>query len=220
MRNLPAALLALLLPAAWAAPQDGLHRPDPPPAMGLDPGEDPLSPEGPALRLLWSAAERLRPPEPAAADLTREQALLYLLALHDHDRSRRLDGLELLQLLSQEAPAAAAQRPGPEAVALLVDRLLEAQDLDGDGLLDPSELLRAPGEGRGLVRWPEPPAAAGAAAGPPGPEPAAALSPLGLGPAEGQGLPGGAAPPEAEAAAGHEAVEAEAAPAPGEAGEI
>ncbi|XP_064364222.1 cell growth regulator with EF hand domain protein 1 [Dromaius novaehollandiae] len=196
MRTLRVALLALLLlPAAGAAPRDGLHRPEPPPAVGLEPGEDPLSPEVPVLGLLRSAAERLGPPEPG---LTPEQALLYLLALHDHDGSGRLDGLELLRLLSEALARGDAGRPAPDAVALLVDRVLETQDLDGDGLLDPSELLLAPGgdrgapaAGTGLVRWPEPE---------PEPEPGAELSAVGQGPAVGQELPGSAAPSEAEVA--------------------
>ncbi|XP_067151000.1 cell growth regulator with EF hand domain protein 1 [Apteryx mantelli] len=200
MRNLPVALLALLLPAAWAAPKDGLHRLEPPLAVGLDPSENPLSPEAPALGLLRSAVERLGPPEPGAADLTREQALLYLFALHDHDGSRRLDGLELLQLLSEALAQRDAGRPAPDAVAVLVDRVLETQDLDGDGLLDPSELLLLPGGdrgapavGQGVARWPEPGME---------PETGTELSDPGQGPAEGQEAPGGAAPPEPEAAPG------------------
>lgn len=94
-------------------------------------------------------------------------ALLYLFALHDHDRSGRLDGLELLQLLGAVLAQGGTGQPSPEAVgpggpctpwgaggvgqaltlspspqvAVLVDRALERQDRSGDGLLDPPELL-------------------------------------------------------------------------------
>ncbi|KAI6059765.1 Cell growth regulator with EF hand domain protein 1 [Aix galericulata] len=73
--------------------------------------------------------------------MTREQALLYLFALYDHDRSGRLDGLELLQLLGAVLAQGGTGQPSPEAVAVLVDRALERQDRSGDGLLDPPELL-------------------------------------------------------------------------------
>ncbi|XP_054149423.1 cell growth regulator with EF hand domain protein 1 [Melozone crissalis] len=75
--------------------------------------------------------------------MTREQALLYLFVLHDHDRSGRLDGLELLQLLGTVLARAGGQ-PDPDTVAALVDTALARQDLNGDGLLDPSELLEPP----------------------------------------------------------------------------
>lgn len=99
--------------------------------------------------------------------------------LHDHDHSRRLDGLELLQLLGTVL-AQAGGRPDPDMVgptemaphtplspwagsspcspspqvAALVDQALARQDLNGDGLLDPSELLDPPevllpGQGEG-----------------------------------------------------------------------
>ncbi|XP_062429122.1 cell growth regulator with EF hand domain protein 1 [Rhea pennata] len=188
MRNLPVALLALLLPADSGVLI--LARLDPAPATGLDPGEDPLSPEGPVLWLLRSAAERVGPPEPGAAELTREQALLYFFALHDHDGSRRLDGLELLQALSEAPARRDPAHPAPDTAAALVDRILETRDLDGDGLLDPAELLLPPPGG--ALGAPEVPAGAGAAAGAVGPEPGAELSELGQGPE----LPAGAAAPE------------------------
>ncbi|XP_035177403.1 cell growth regulator with EF hand domain protein 1 [Oxyura jamaicensis] len=141
-------LLLLLLPAAWAAPRDGGHRSEVPPATRPDPGPDPLSPEPPALQLLRSAVRSLGQPEQDAEDMTREQALLYLFALHDHDRSGLLDGLELLQLLGAVLAQGGRGQPSPEAVAVLVDRALERQDRSGDGLLDPPELL-LPGWERG-----------------------------------------------------------------------
>ncbi|XP_039947394.1 cell growth regulator with EF hand domain protein 1 [Hirundo rustica] len=92
--------------------------------------------------------------------MTREQALLYLFVLHDHDQSRHLDGLELLQLLGTVL-AQAGEQPEPDMVAALVDQALARQDLNGDGLLDPSELLEPPemllpGQDRGPQGQPPP----------------------------------------------------------------
>ncbi|XP_031959755.1 cell growth regulator with EF hand domain protein 1 [Corvus moneduloides] len=154
MRNPPAMLILLLLgPAAWAAPRAGRSRPESPVATIVDLHPDPLSPESPVLLLLWSAVRSLRPPEQDVEAMTREQALLYLFVLHDHDQSRRLDGLELLQLLGTVLAQAGGQ-PDPDMVAALVDQALARQDLNGDGLLDPSELLDPPevllpGQGKG-----------------------------------------------------------------------
>uniref|UniRef100_A0A8C3BQS7 Cyclic nucleotide-binding domain-containing protein n=1 Tax=Cairina moschata TaxID=8855 RepID=A0A8C3BQS7_CAIMO len=145
-RAAPLLPLLLLLPAACAAPRDGGHRSEAPPATRPDPGPDPLSPEPPALQLLRSAVRSLGQPEQDAEDMTREQALLYLFALYDHDRSGRLDGLELLQLLGAVLAQGGMGQPSPEAVAVLVDRALERQDRSGDGLLDPPELLLPGGE--------------------------------------------------------------------------
>ncbi|XP_071273251.1 cell growth regulator with EF hand domain protein 1 [Agelaius tricolor] len=147
MRNAPVMLLLLLLvllgPAAWAAPRAGTNRPELPVATVVDPHPNPLSPEPPALLLLRSAVQSLGPPEQDVQAMTREQALLYLFVLHDHDQSRRLDGLELLQLLGTVLAQAGGQ-PEPDMVAALVDQALARQDLNGDGLLDPSELLDPP----------------------------------------------------------------------------
>ncbi|XP_021400824.2 cell growth regulator with EF hand domain protein 1 [Lonchura striata] len=145
MGNAAAMLLLLLLlgPAAWAAPRAGTNRPEPPVATAVDPYPDPLSPESPALLLLWSAVRSLGPLEQDVEAMTREQALLYLFVLHDHDQSRRLDGLELLQLLGTVLAQAGGQ-PDPDMVAALVDQALARQDLNGDGLLAPSELLDPP----------------------------------------------------------------------------
>ncbi|XP_064563284.1 cell growth regulator with EF hand domain protein 1 [Zonotrichia leucophrys gambelii] len=125
------------------APLDLQEPPEPPVATAVDPHPDPLSPEPPALLLLWSAVQSLGPPEQDVQAMTREQALLYLFVLHDHDQSRRLDGLELLQLLGTVLAQAGGQ-PDPDTVAALVDKALARQDLNGDGLLDPSELLDPP----------------------------------------------------------------------------
>ncbi|XP_042750640.1 cell growth regulator with EF hand domain protein 1 [Lagopus leucura] len=144
----PLLLLLLLGPAARAAPRDGVLRPEPLAAVGTDPGPDPLSPDLPALQLLRSAVRSLGPPQRDADEMTREQALLFLFAMHDHDRSGQLDGLELLQLLGAVLTQGGAGRPSSEAVAALVDRALEQRDRSGDGLLDlPELLLPAPARG-------------------------------------------------------------------------
>uniref|UniRef100_A0A8C5J0K2 Cell growth regulator with EF hand domain protein 1 n=1 Tax=Junco hyemalis TaxID=40217 RepID=A0A8C5J0K2_JUNHY len=139
MRNEPVMLLLLLVlgPAARAAPRAGTYRDSAQPALPCSPAQ-PCSP-----RLLWSAVQSLGPPEQDVQAMTREQALLYLFVLHDHDQSRRLDGLELLQLLGTVLAQAGVQ-PDPDTVAALVDKALARQDLNGDGLLDPSELLDPP----------------------------------------------------------------------------
>ncbi|XP_059325067.1 cell growth regulator with EF hand domain protein 1 [Ammospiza nelsoni] len=179
MRNPPVMLLLLLVlgPAAWAAPRAGTNRPEPPVVTTVDPHPDPLSPEPPALLLLWSAVQSLGPPEQDVQAMTRQQALLYLFVLHDHDQSRRLDGLELLQLLGTVLAQAGGQ-PDPDTVAALVDKALARQDLNGDGLLDPSELL-------------DPPEAplSGQDRGPPGEPPLEQQAGLGAVPGEGTEVP-------------------------------
>ncbi|XP_009467082.1 PREDICTED: cell growth regulator with EF hand domain protein 1 [Nipponia nippon] len=159
-------------------------------------------------------------------------ALLYLFVLHDHDRSGRLDGLELLQLLGTVLAQRDGGRPDPDVVgptgtalaphgapgpgphpvptlspqvAALVDRALEQQDLSGDGLLDPPELLLSPGRGQGppgqpLLQPPgEPLAGAGAVPG----GHAEVSGPV-------QGLAEGQAAPQAGAIEAEEAPEGEA----------
>ncbi|XP_053106962.1 cell growth regulator with EF hand domain protein 1 [Hemicordylus capensis] len=144
---LPATLLLLLLvPASWAAPpQDG-------PKRAL---QDYLKNVGQLGR--------------DAGAMAREPGLF---ALHDEDRSGRLDGLELLQLLSEAlSQQAGGPPPGPDWVVLMVDHLLETQDWNRDGLLEPLELFLAPA----LGQLPGPPAAApgGGEEDGPSPEPEA-----------------------------------------------
>uniref|UniRef100_A0A8B9CMX6 EF-hand domain-containing protein n=1 Tax=Anser brachyrhynchus TaxID=132585 RepID=A0A8B9CMX6_9AVES len=170
-------------------------------------------PYPPRETLLQRAVRSLGQPEQNAEDMTREQALLYLFALHDHDRSGRLDGLELLQLLGAVLAQGGTGQPSPE-VAVLVDRALERQDRSGDGLLDPPELLLPGWERRpagelpvgaevgqegmmgghmegpgGRVETPTVDEMPGVGVGASSPEP---------GPAEGQGLPDNAAHPEGQ----------------------
>uniref|UniRef100_A0A8C2TIC2 Cell growth regulator with EF-hand domain 1 n=1 Tax=Coturnix japonica TaxID=93934 RepID=A0A8C2TIC2_COTJA len=100
----PTLLLLLLLgPAVRAAPRDG--------ALGACPLPCPAVP-----RLLRSAVRSLGPAQRDADEMSRDQALLFLFAMHDHDRSGQLDGLELLQLLGAVLTQGGEGRPSPEAV--------------------------------------------------------------------------------------------------------
>ncbi|XP_061317242.1 cell growth regulator with EF hand domain protein 1 isoform X2 [Pezoporus flaviventris] len=162
MRNALALLLLLLLvPGARAAPQGGGHRPEDPAAMRLDPDFDLFSLELPTLLLLQSTVQSLAMLEQDVEALTREQVLLYLFVLHDHDRNGHLDGLELLQLLGTVLAQRNGRQPHLDMVAVLVDQALERQDMSKDGLLNPRELLLdppkrllSPGQEQGA---PEPP---------------------------------------------------------------
>ncbi|XP_074847663.1 cell growth regulator with EF hand domain protein 1 [Carettochelys insculpta] len=136
-------LLALLLAAgpSWAAPKDGISRPEGPALGQVEPVPNLLHPKPEQLRLLQSYLRRVGHVAQDPARMTWEQVLLYLCALHDHDRSGQLDGLEFMQLLMELGSQQAQGRPSPEAVIVAVDGILEAQDLDKDGLLKPAELL-------------------------------------------------------------------------------
>ncbi|KAM9563181.1 cell growth regulator with EF hand domain protein 1 [Guaruba guarouba] len=183
------ALLLLLVSGVPAAPQGGGYRPEDPAAMRLDPDFDLLSPELPTLLLLQRTVQSLAMPEQDVEALTREQVLLYLFVLHDHDRNGHLDGLELLQLLSTVLAQRNGGQPHLDMVAVLVDQALERQDVSRDGLLNPPELLLDPpkqllslGQGQGapgppLLPHPREPEVLGGNMGVNGP---------GLGPAEKQ----------------------------------
>ncbi|XP_065538131.1 cell growth regulator with EF hand domain protein 1 [Lathamus discolor] len=156
MRNVLALLLLLLLPGSRGAPQGGGHRPEDPAAMRLDPDFDPFSLELPTLLLLQSTVQSLAMLEQDVEALTREQVLLYLFVLHDHDRNGHLDGLELLQLLGTVLAQRNGGQPHLDTVAVLVDQALEKHDMSRDGLLNPPELLLdapkqllSPGQGQG-----------------------------------------------------------------------
>nr|XP_020663968.1 cell growth regulator with EF hand domain protein 1 [Pogona vitticeps] len=82
--------------------------------------------------------------EEASAALTRDQALLFLFALHDDDQSGRLDGLELMQLLGGLGSWQAEGKPSPDSVVQMVDSILATQDINGDGVLELSEMLLGP----------------------------------------------------------------------------
>ncbi|XP_029354574.1 cell growth regulator with EF hand domain protein 1 isoform X2 [Echeneis naucrates] len=70
-----------------------------------------------------------------------EQEVFFLFGVYDYDRSGLLDGLEMMKLLSDYGSHHAPGAQANELVVLLVDSLLQAHDLNQDGLLAPSELL-------------------------------------------------------------------------------
>uniref|UniRef100_A0A8C3RHH7 Cell growth regulator with EF hand domain protein 1 n=1 Tax=Cyanoderma ruficeps TaxID=181631 RepID=A0A8C3RHH7_9PASS len=127
MRNPPVMLILLLLlgPAAWAAPRAGTNRY----GGGHSSGGTGMGGTQGKGKMWCFHGDR-------GTGAVRDGhgrvavALLYLFVLHDHDQSRRLDGLELLQLLATVLAQAGDHWAG--------------QDLNGDGLLDPSELLDPP----------------------------------------------------------------------------
>ncbi|XP_057596395.1 cell growth regulator with EF hand domain protein 1 isoform X2 [Hippopotamus amphibius kiboko] len=115
-------MLVLLLPLGQAAPKDG------------------------TMRLLQSYLKGLERMEEEPEHMSREQVLLYLFALHDYDQSGHLDGLELLSMLTAALAPGASDSPTTNPVILVVDAVLETQDLNGDGLMTPAELVNFPGE--------------------------------------------------------------------------
>ncbi|XP_043118676.1 cell growth regulator with EF hand domain protein 1 [Puntigrus tetrazona] len=72
---------------------------------------------------------------------TREQEVFFLFSLYDYDRSGQMDGLELMQLLTDFLAYHETLPKSADSVVSLVDYLLQTQDLNQDGLLAPSELL-------------------------------------------------------------------------------
>ncbi|XP_038253398.1 cell growth regulator with EF hand domain protein 1 isoform X2 [Dermochelys coriacea] len=179
MRSLVLTSLLLAVTPGWAAPKDSVNRFEGPAA---EPIPNLLHPEPEELRLLQSYLQSVRQMAQDPAHMTREQVLLYLFALHDYDRTGQLDGLEFMQLLLEVISQHAQGQPSPEAVVVVVDGILETQDLNRDGLLNPSELLLPPAQGQpplpaqteapdgeGVVQWageePEQPATALALAG-------------------------------------------------------
>ncbi|XP_063087005.1 cell growth regulator with EF hand domain protein 1 isoform X1 [Cavia porcellus] len=137
-------MLPLLLPAlAHAAPKDGATRQD------LDvqpqPLTNPFQPGSEQLRLLQHYLKGLERMEEDPEHMNRERVLLYLFALHDYDQSGQLDGLELLSMLTEALAPGAANFPA-NPVILVVDKVLESQDLDRDGLISPAELISFPAD--------------------------------------------------------------------------
>ncbi|KAK2878423.1 hypothetical protein QQF64_011533 [Cirrhinus molitorella] len=72
---------------------------------------------------------------------TREQEIFFLFSLYDYDRSGQMDGLELMQLLTDFLTYHEMMPKSADSVVSMVDYLLQTQDLNQDGLLAPSELL-------------------------------------------------------------------------------
>ncbi|XP_039742880.1 cell growth regulator with EF hand domain protein 1 [Pteropus medius] len=139
-----AAAVLLLLPLSLAAPKDGVLRLDP--EMQQQPLPNPFQPGQEQLRLLQSYLKGLERMEEEPEHMSREQVLLYLFALHDYDQSGQLDGLELLSMLTAALAPGATDSPTTNPVILIVDKVLETQDLNGDGLMTPAELINFPGQ--------------------------------------------------------------------------
>lgn len=137
-------VLLLLLPLSQAAPKDGTTRLDP--EEQQQPLPNPFQPGQEQIRLLQSYLKGLEKMEEEPEHMSREQVLLYLFALHDYDQSGQLDGLELLSMLTAALTPGAADSPPTNPVILVVDKVLETQDLNGDGLMTPAELINFPGE--------------------------------------------------------------------------
>ncbi|KAJ8402858.1 hypothetical protein AAFF_G00361720 [Aldrovandia affinis] len=77
---------------------------------------------------------------------TWEQEIFFLFSLHDYDKSGQMDGLELMKLLSDFLSHHSMGPQSADSVVSVVDALLQTQDLNQDGMLDPSELLTLPVE--------------------------------------------------------------------------
>ncbi|XP_077419610.1 uncharacterized protein cgref1, partial [Vanacampus margaritifer] len=75
---------------------------------------------------------------------SRDEEVFYLFRLYDFDRSDRLDGLEMMKLLSDYNSQNAPEEQANDMVVSLVDFLLQSQDVNRDGLLAPEELLSPP----------------------------------------------------------------------------
>lgn len=133
----------LLLPLGQAAPKDGALRLDP--DVQQQAMANPFHPGPEQLRRLQNYLKGLEKMDKDPEHMDREQVLLYLFALHDYDQNGQLDGLELLSMLTAALAPEAAHFP-INPVILLVDMLLATQDLDGDGLMTPAELISFPGE--------------------------------------------------------------------------
>ncbi|XP_044774636.1 prolactin regulatory element-binding protein isoform X3 [Neomonachus schauinslandi] len=153
---LPLAMrMLVLLPLSQAAPKDG--------TVSLDtevqqlPLSNPFQPGQEQLRLLQNYLQGLERMEKEPEHMSREQVLLYLFALHDYDQSGQLDGLELLSMLTAALAPGAADFPIANPVILVVDKVLETQDLNGDGLMTPAELINFPGEAPRHTEPKEPP---------------------------------------------------------------
>ncbi|KAA0711283.1 Cell growth regulator with EF hand domain protein 1 [Triplophysa tibetana] len=132
-------LFLLILPSlSISAPQvqpissDGVLTPELVNPFG--PGED-------NRRLLQSYIKsRLKEGQTSPELNTREQEF-FLFSLYDYDRSGQMDGLELMQLLTDFLSYHAIMPKSTDSVVSLVDHILQTQDLNQDGLLAPSELL-------------------------------------------------------------------------------
>ncbi|XP_030714024.1 cell growth regulator with EF hand domain protein 1 [Globicephala melas] len=148
-------VLLLLLPLSQAVPKHGTTRLDP--EVQHPPLPNPFQPGQEQLQLLQSYLKGLERMEEEPEHMSREQVLLYLFALHDYDQSGQLDGLELLSMLTATLAPGASDSLTTNPVILVVDEVLETQDLDGDGLMTPAELVNFPGEAPRHTDLKEPP---------------------------------------------------------------
>ncbi|XP_039604369.1 cell growth regulator with EF hand domain protein 1 [Polypterus senegalus] len=73
--------------------------------------------------------------------MTWEQEVFSIFSLHDYDKSGQMDGLELMKMLSDFLSHHYMPQTSAESVILMVDALLQTQDDNQDGLLNPSEIL-------------------------------------------------------------------------------
>ncbi|XP_058020655.1 cell growth regulator with EF hand domain protein 1 [Ahaetulla prasina] len=147
MKGLFLAVWLFIVPARWAAPKNSSGRPEIPHDSMDQAILNPLHPSQVSLKVLQDYLENIGQLNGDPATMTREQALLLLFALHDYDKSGHLDGLEFMRLLSELVSQQAKGEPAPDTVVPMVDSILETQDFNWDGLLEPSELFLPPRQG-------------------------------------------------------------------------
>ncbi|XP_015670341.1 cell growth regulator with EF hand domain protein 1 [Protobothrops mucrosquamatus] len=147
MKELFLAVWFFVVPISWAAPKNSSGRPEIPHDSMDQPILNPLHPSQVSLKVLQDYLENIGQLNGDAATMTREQALLLLFALHDYDKSGHLDGLEFMRLLSELVSQQAKGQPASDMVVPMVDSILETQDFNWDGLLEPSELFLPPRQG-------------------------------------------------------------------------
>ncbi|RVE74650.1 hypothetical protein OJAV_G00024370 [Oryzias javanicus] len=93
-------------------------------------------------RLLQSYVQSILKNDQGGPEITSwEQEVFLLFRLYDFDRSGFLDGLEMMKLLSDYSKHHSGQVDASELIVSTVDFLLHTQDLNHDGLLEPTELL-------------------------------------------------------------------------------
>ncbi|XP_074065976.1 cell growth regulator with EF hand domain protein 1 isoform X2 [Macrotis lagotis] len=137
-------LLLWLVPMGQAAPKDGATRVEAEARLYLP--SNPFQSDQEQFGLLKNYLKGLGQAPGDPEQLSREQVLLYLFALHDFDQSGQLDGLELLAMLKEALFPQAHASSSTSQVIKVVDKVLETQDLDRDGLVTPAELLTLPGD--------------------------------------------------------------------------
>ncbi|XP_043918289.1 cell growth regulator with EF hand domain protein 1 [Protopterus annectens] len=149
-RNLISFLFVIFINQIHGAPQPSPGtRPELTISFQTSEMKNPFSQE--ELGLLKSYLKNMKEVNKNPDQMTREQVLLHLFALHDYDKSGCLDGLELMRLLSEFLSQYSSDQQTPELVTPMVDSLLEKQDANMDGLLNLSELLTSTGEQSSLT---------------------------------------------------------------------